>query len=230
MITLKLPERSLGISIEIAARIQAELLLYLFDKITSGTASKRRASSRICRRYHGLERRGTRHNQRHLQAKIVHVEGWVGLAADGQCVLFVAAAHDCICFDLFEDRCNTSTIGIHLDCWPRIGLRTAGQTGVLGLNPDEVRVACRKALPIATAGMVAPAGGNDKKRPIATKTKLCERAREIRSSIGHYSEAWHIPGKRSGSVMTYDAFDRPDVTAPTALPPWLYCDFQSGVE
>jgi hypothetical protein len=81
MVTLKLPERSLGISIEITACIEAELLLYLFDEIASGTASKRRASSGICRRYHRVKRRGARHNQGHLQAKIVHVEGWVGLAA-----------------------------------------------------------------------------------------------------------------------------------------------------
>ena len=84
-------------------------------------------------------------------------EGGVNLAAWRQRVFLVPTDHDRIGFHFLQYRRHASAIGIHLNRRPGIGFRSAREPGVLGLDPNEVRIATREALPIASSRVVAPA-------------------------------------------------------------------------
>ena len=96
--------------------------------------------------------------------------------------------------------------------------------------PMKLVLPAREALPIADPGVVAPAGRNDKKSAVASKTKLRQRAGEIRSPVGHDPKARHISCLRSCGVVTDNALDRPNIATPTVLPARLFSHFEAGVQ
>jgi hypothetical protein len=140
------------------------------------------------------------------------------------------AGHDRVGSHFLQYRRYASAIGIHLDRRPRIGFRSAREPGVLSLDPNEVRIAAREALPIASSRVVAPAGRNYIHRAIAPQTKLGERAGEISSSVGDYPQTRHIAAQWSGGVMTDDAFDSSNIAASTVPPTRLFSHFEAGVQ
>jgi hypothetical protein len=120
-------------------------------------------------------------------------------------------------------------VGVHLDFRPRIGIWSARKAGVLGLDSNEIGVTGCKALPIATASVIAPPSGYDKESPIASETKVRQGTREAWPSLGHNAETRHVSGQRSGSVMTDDAFDLSHVSTPAILPTGLVSNFKTCV-
>jgi hypothetical protein len=147
-----------------------------------------------------------------------------------QSVFLVPANHERVRSNFLQYRGYASAIGIHLNRRPWVGLRPARDPRVLGFDTDEIRIAVREALPIAGAGVVAPAGRDHIHRAITPQTKLSERAGEISPSVGHYSQARHVSTKRPGGVMADDASYRADIAASAVLPSRLFGHFQSGIE
>ena len=72
----------------------------------------------------------------------------------------MSTGHDRVGSHFLEYRRYASAVGIHLNCGPRIGFRSAGEPTVLGFDPNEIRIAAREALPIASSRVVTPAGCN----------------------------------------------------------------------
>jgi hypothetical protein len=67
------------------------------------------------------------------------------------------AGHDRIGFHFLQYRRDASAIGIHLNRRPRIGFRSSREPRVLSLDPNEIRVAAREALPPVPAWLHRPA-------------------------------------------------------------------------
>src|SRR6185503_16557014 len=109
---------------------------------------------------------------------------------------------------------NAAVVCIDLDRRPRIVL----QSGVLGLDADEVRVAAGDSLPFAGASMIAATGGDDVVRAIAAQAELRERSIQIRPSVDQHIEARHVAASAAGCVMTQHAQSSSDVAAPAELP------------
>jgi len=92
------------------------------------------------------------------------------------------------------------------------------QTGILGLNPDQICIAVDNAFPVPPAGVVGAARGKNKIGAVSAKPKLCERARKVGAAFDQRIEAGHgsIPG--SSGVVAQDTHDPADVATPTVLP------------
>jgi hypothetical protein len=97
-------------------------------------------------------------------------------------------------------------------------------------HPNEIRVAAREALPIASSRVVAPASRYHIHRAIASQTKLGQRSREIRSSVGDDPQARHISPQWPRGVMTDDTFNRADIAATTIPPTRLFSHFEACVQ
>jgi hypothetical protein len=142
----------------------------------------------------------------------------------------VSANHERVRSNFFQYRGYAAAIGVHLNRRPWVGFRPARNPRVLGFDTDEIHIAVGEALPIAGAGVVAPAGRDHIHRAIAPQAKLSERAGEIAPSVGHYSQARHISIERPGGVMADDTSYRADIATSAVLPARLFSHFESGIE
>src|SRR5262249_3236943 len=172
MLGLKLPDRSLGRTVETAARRNPKLGLNLLDELSGSASPQRGPVIGIRCRYDGQIWRGPAHDGGNLPAKFVHVESGIVFATVRQGVFLVPTTHDRVGPDLLQDRRYPMPIGIHLDLRPRVGFWSPHLASVLSLDPDEVGVATLDALPVSAARVVAATGGDDAVRAVAAKTEL----------------------------------------------------------
>src|SRR4029077_16477750 len=111
--------------------------------------------------------------------KVLHSHGWINLTTYRQGIFLMPAGHDRIGFHFLQYRRDASAIGIHLNRRPRIGFRSSREPRVLSLDPNEIRVAAREALPIASSRVVTSAGCHYVHRAVPSQTKLGERSGKI---------------------------------------------------
>src|SRR6266852_1639267 len=95
-------------------------------------------------------------------------------------IRLVSATHDRIGAYLLENGGDPASVRVHLHGGPGI-VRGAA---VLRLDADEAHIAGAEALPHAATGMIAAAGRDHEECAVAPETKLRQRPRQIRPSIG----------------------------------------------
>src|SRR5262249_37654909 len=122
------------------------------------------------------------------------------------------------------------SVGVHLDRRPWIGLRSTRQTCVLGLDPYEVSITARKALPISSPCVITATCRDDKKRPVTPKAQLCEWSGKVRPAVRHDGQTGHVSDQRASSMMTHYALDRPYLAPPTILPARLLGHLQASLQ